>query len=80
MITATIVDLHAIGKILVAALLVGAGVTALFGQGALAAERLSADRSAGRSGALVRDGAIILAAALVCIAALAVGVVTMTQK
>jgi hypothetical protein len=41
---ATIVDLHAIWKILLAAPLVGVGATAVFGQGALAAHRLAAAR------------------------------------
>jgi hypothetical protein len=78
---ATIVDLHALWKILLAALLVGVGVTALFGQGALAAERLSGDRRReGGAGALVRDGALVMLAFAVCVAALVVGVVTMTQK
>ena len=72
---ATIVDLHALGKILLAALVVGVGVTALFGQGALAAERI-----AQRRGVLVRDGAIVTLAAAVCIAALVFGVIAMTNK
>jgi hypothetical protein len=74
---ATIVDVHALWKILLAALLVGVGVTALFGQGAAAAERLSGDRSAG---AAVRDSAIVALTAAVCLAALVLGAITMTQK
>jgi hypothetical protein len=80
MITATIVDLHALWKILLAALLVGVGVTALFGQGALAAERIAGERAEGRPAALARDGLVVLAAAAVCIAALVAGVIAMTQK
>jgi hypothetical protein len=80
LIPAAIVDLHALLKILLAALVVGVGVTALFGQGALAAERLVAERRAGRAGAVVRDGAIVALAAAACIAALAFGVITMTHK
>lgn len=72
---ATIVDVHALWKILLAALVVGVGVTFLFGQGALAAERISQGRAV-----VLRDGAIIALAAVACIAALALGVVAMTSK
>jgi hypothetical protein len=75
---ATIVDLHALWKILVAALAVGVGVTFLFGQGALAAERLTQRRASGAG--LLRDGALVTVAAAACIVALIFGVVAMTNK
>ena len=72
---ATIVDFHALGKILLAALVVGVGVTFLFGQGALAAERFSQGRAVA-----LRDGAIIAVAAAACVVALVFGVIAMTNK
>jgi hypothetical protein len=80
---ATIVDFHAIGKILLAALIVGVGVTFLFGQGALAAERLTQSRAGQRTSsptATLRDGALITLATAACIAALVMGVIAMTNK
>src|SRR4051794_26555056 len=75
MMLGTIVDWTALGRILIAALVVGVGVTALFGQGALAWERLEQGR-----GSLVRDGAIIAFVTAVSLAALALGIVAMTDK
>jgi hypothetical protein len=80
MIPATIVDTTAIAKILLAVLIVGVGVTAIFGQGAAAAERLREARRDGETTAVARNGAIVGVSALVCVAALAVGVVAMTHK
>jgi hypothetical protein len=80
---ASIVDFHALGKILLAALIVGVGVTFLFGQGALAAERLTQSRAGHRPSsptAALRDGALITLAAAACIAALVMGVIAMTNK
>jgi hypothetical protein len=80
MMLATIVDTTAIAKILLAALVVGVGVTAVFGQGVAAAERFEAARRDRDTGSIVRDGAIIALAGAVCVVALAVGVVAMTHK
>jgi hypothetical protein len=78
-IPATIIDFHAIGKIFLAALIVGVGMTFLFAQGALAAERLTQSRASGTATQL-RDGALVTLAAAACIAALILGVVAMTKK
>ena len=76
---ATIVDLDAMWKILLAALAVGVGVTAIFGQGALAAARISTARRE-RRGGLVADGLVIAVAAAVCVAAIVVGFLAMMHK
>jgi hypothetical protein len=76
---ATIVDFDAIWKILLAAFAVGVGVTAVFGQGALAAARISAVRRE-RRGGIVADGVVIAVAALVCVAAIVVGFIAMLHK
>jgi hypothetical protein len=76
---ATIVDLDAIWKILLAAFAVGVGVTAIFGQGALAAARISTARRQGRSAAPT-DGLLIALAAVVCAAAVVVGFIAMLHK
>ena len=68
------VDVDALWKILLAALLVGVGLTALFGEGVAALERT-------RRGSAVAANALIVAlAAAVCLAALAAGFVAMTHK
>jgi hypothetical protein len=80
---ATIVDFHALWKILLAAFVVGVGVTFLFGQGAIAAERISQARAGNRSsgaGAFLRDGTLVTVATAACIAAIVLGVVAMTKK
>jgi hypothetical protein len=76
---ATIVDFDAIWKIVLAAFAVGVGVTALFGQGALAATRIATARREGRSGA-ASDGLMITLAAVVCAAAVVVGFMAMLHK
>jgi hypothetical protein len=76
---ATIVDLDAIWKILLAAFAVGVGVTAIFGQGALAAARLASARREGRS-AFVADGLVAGIAALVCVAVIVLGFIAMLHK
>jgi hypothetical protein len=76
---ATIVDFDAIWKIVLAAFAVGVGVTALFGQGALAATRIAMARREGRSGA-VTDGAVIALTAVVCAAAGVLGFIAMLHK
>lgn len=80
---ATIVDFHALWKILLAAAVVGIGVTFLFAQGALAAERLTHHRAGQRplrAAAVFRDGTLITLATAACIAAIVLGVVAMTNK
>jgi hypothetical protein len=76
---ATIVDLNAIWKILLAAFAVGVGVTAIFGQGALAAARISTARRE-RRGGVVADGLVVVLAAVVCVAAIVVGFLAMMHK
>jgi hypothetical protein len=76
---ATIVDLDAMWKILVAAFAVGVGVTAVFGQGALAASRLAEARRERRA-ALLADGLLVGLAAVVCLAAIVIGFLAMMHK
>jgi hypothetical protein len=77
---ATIVDLNAIWKILLAAFAVGVGVTAIFGQGALAATRISIARREGRGGGLAADSLVVALAAVVCVAVIVVGFLAMMHK
>jgi hypothetical protein len=77
---ATIVDIDALWKILLAAFAVGVGVTAIFGEGAIASTRIAAARREGRSGDLLVNGVVIVLAGLVCIGAIAVGFLAMMHK
>jgi hypothetical protein len=77
---ATIVDTGAVLKILLAALIVGVGVTAIYGLGARASARIGRARSEGHTGEVVGDAFMIAIAALVCLAALVVGFIAMTHK
>jgi hypothetical protein len=77
---ATIIDFDAIWRILLAAFAVGVGVTAIFGQGALAAERLRDARQRGRTGDVLVDGLVVALAGLVCLGALVIGLIAMTHK
>jgi hypothetical protein len=77
---ATVVDTGAVLKILLAALLVGVGVTAIYGQGAQATARLARARRDGHAGEAVSSAVVIGVAALVCVAALVVGFIAMTHK
>jgi hypothetical protein len=77
---ATIVDIDAIWKILLAAFAVGVGVTAIFGEGALAAQRIASARRHGRTGDLALNALVVAFAALVCVAAIAIGFVAMMHK
>jgi hypothetical protein len=72
---ATIVDIDAIWKILLAAFAVGVGVTAIFGEGALAAARRE-----GRPGETAADTLVVVFAGLVCVAAIVVGFIAMLHK
>jgi hypothetical protein len=77
---ATIVDIDALWKILLAAFAVGVDVTAIFGEGAIASTRIAAARREGRSGDLLVNGVVIVLAGLVCIGAIAVGFLAMMHK
>jgi hypothetical protein len=77
---ATIVDIDALWKILLAAFAVGVGVTAIFGEGAIASTRIPAARREGRSGDLLVNGVVIVLAGLACIGAIAVGFLAMMHK
>jgi len=77
---ATIVDVDAIWKILLAAFAVGVGVTAIFGEGAIASTRIAAARREGRSGDLLANALVIGFAAIVCLAAIVIGFIAMMHK
>jgi hypothetical protein len=77
---ATIVDVDAIWKILLAAFAVGVGVTAIFGEGAIAATRIAAARREGRSGDLLANALVIGLAGLVCLGAIVIGFIAMMHK
>jgi hypothetical protein len=77
---ATVVDTGAVLKILLAALIVGVGVTAIYGQGAQATARVARARREGHTGEAVGSMVVIGVAALVCVAALVIGFVAMTHK
>jgi hypothetical protein len=68
------VDLDALWKILLAALLAGVGLTALFGEGVAALDR------ARRGSAVAANAVLVALAAAVCLAALAAGLLAMTHK
>jgi hypothetical protein len=77
---ATIVDIDAIWKILLAAFAVGVGVTAIFGEGAIAAQRIATARREGRSGETLLNAFVVGFAGLVCIAAIVIGFIAMMHK
>jgi hypothetical protein len=77
---ATIVDIDAIWKILLAAFAVGVGVTAIFGEGALAATRIAAARRNGRPAETAADALVVVFAGLVCVAAIVIGFIAMLHK
>jgi amino acid transporter len=77
---ATVVDTGAVLKILLGALIVGAGVTAISGLGVRATARIGRARRQGHTGEVVGDAFMIAIAAFVCLAALAVGFIAMTHK
>ena len=77
---ATIVDVDALWKIMLAAFAVGVGVTAIFGQGAIASTRIAAARREGRSGDAVLNGLVVAFAAVVCLAAIVIGFIAMLHK
>jgi hypothetical protein len=77
---ATIVDIHALWKILLAAFAVGVGVTAIFGEGAIAVQRVATARREGRTADVLLNGVVIAFAALVCLGAIVVGFIAMTHK
>jgi hypothetical protein len=77
---ASVVDLAALWKIALAALCGGVGVTAIFGVGVLRGEAAGRARERGDTAAAALNGLIVAACALVCVAAIVVGVVAMTHK
>jgi hypothetical protein len=77
---ATIVDIDAIWKILLAAFAVGVGVTAIFGEGAIAARRIATARREGRMGETLLNAFVVGFAGLVCIAAIVIGLIAMLHK
>jgi hypothetical protein len=77
---ATIIDFDAIWKILLAAFAVGVAVTAIFGEGALAAERLKDARQGRRTGDVLVNGVVVALAGLVCVGALVIGLLAPTPK
>jgi hypothetical protein len=77
---ASVVDLAALWKIALAALCGGAGVTAIFGVGVLRGEAIGRARERGDSAAVARNGVVVAGCALVCVAAIVVGVVAMMHK
>jgi hypothetical protein len=77
---ATIVDIDAIWKILLGAFAVGVGVTAIFGEGALAAARIAVARREGRPAETAADTLVVVFAGLVCVAAIVVGFIAMLHK
>ena len=68
------VDLDALWKILLAALIAGVGLTAVFGEGVAAFER------ARRGSAVAANGLVVALVAAVCLTALAAGLLAMTHK
>jgi hypothetical protein len=77
---ATIVDIDAIWKILLAAFAVGVGVTAVFGEGALAAARITAARRNGRPAETAANALVVVLTGILCVAAIVVGFVAMLHK
>lgn len=77
---ATLIDLGALWRILVVVLVVGVGITALFGEGLVSLGRLASARRAGRGGRVALSAVTIALAAVVCVAALVAGFVAMTHK
>ena len=70
------IDFDALWKILLAALIVGVGLTALFGEGVAALERVRRG-----SGSTVAGNAVVVTlVGAVCLAAIAAGFIAMTHK
>lgn len=55
-------------------------MTAIFGEGALAAERLKDARQHRRTGDVLVNGLVVALAGLVCLGALVVGLIATTHK
>jgi len=77
---ATIVDWAALWKIFVVVLIVGVGITSLFGEGLISLDRFERARRDGKTGAVVLNSVTIGLTALVFVAALVAGFVAMTHK
>jgi hypothetical protein len=72
---AAIVDIDALWTILLAALLVGVGLTALFGEGIGALTRLADARRRQDTAAIAGNATLVALTTVVCLAALAIGFV-----
>jgi hypothetical protein len=76
-----VVDLAALWKIIVAVVIAGVGVTAAFGEGAIALARIARARRDGvRDVSLAASYVVVALSAVVCAAALVLGFVAMTHK
>jgi hypothetical protein len=76
-----LVDLAALWKFIVAVVIAGVGVTAAFGEGAIALARIARARRDGvRDGSLAASYVVVALSAVVCAAALVLGLVAMTHK
>ena len=60
--------------------LLGVGVTAVFGEGTLAAARITAARRNGRPAETAADALVVVLAGIVCVAVIVVGFVAMLHK
>jgi hypothetical protein len=79
-ILATIVDTDALLKTIVAAFVAGVGVTFIFSLAILGASRFVDLSRDGRGAEAIAFGALALAAVLVALAAVTLGIIVMSQK
>jgi hypothetical protein len=77
---ASVVDWAALGKVVVAALVAGVGVTFCFSLAVAGATRFAEMRRADRTAGAVVYAAIGIAGLLVTVAAVVIGIVVMTKK
>ena len=77
---ATIVDTQALLKTVVAAFVVGVGVTLIFSLAILGASRFANMSRDGRPAAAIAFGILGLAALLAALAAVTIGIIVMTRK
>jgi hypothetical protein len=77
---AALVDTDALWKIVLAALVAGVGVTAMYGQGVVALDRFERARREGRMAVAVANGLLVALVAAVCAAVVVIGFLAMTHK
>jgi hypothetical protein len=77
---ASVVDLAALWKILVATLLVGSGLTALYAIGVRSLARLAAARRDGVGADVAAHALVVAVVTTACACAVVLGVVAMTHK